>query len=79
MSNKNILIGAGMLLIGGATYFGVMKNSNNRYKDFLQKKINTKEITVPIVKDSIDSAIGAIKIEGASKKAYVLASNMIKK
>ncbi|MFR1671919.1 MAG: hypothetical protein ACLSWI_03135 [Candidatus Gastranaerophilaceae bacterium] len=41
MSRKNMMICAGMLLLGGATYLGVMKNSKNRYNHFLTKTNNT--------------------------------------
>lgn len=43
----NMLVGAGMLLIGGATYFGVMKNSHNQYSKFLREQAGKNSQTMP--------------------------------
>lgn len=51
MSGRNVLIGAGMLLLGGATYFGVMKGSHDRYNNFLSEINKEKMLVLP--KDTV--------------------------
>lgn len=43
----NMLVSAGMLLIGGATYFGVMRNSHNQYNKFFSKQADKNSLMLP--------------------------------